>query len=37
MSLLHNEQAVTTTDIAYLDAVSVAMNHLPLEAGVYGV
>jgi len=37
MSLLHNEQAVTTTDIAYLDAVSVAMNHPPLEAGVYGV
>jgi len=37
MSPILNTQFATPMDIAYSDAISVAMNHPPLEAGAYGV
>jgi len=37
MSLIPNAQFATPLDIAYSDAISIAMNHPPLEAGTYGV
>ncbi len=37
MSLILNAQSTAAMNITYSDAISVAMNHPPQEAGAYGV